>query len=66
MGLSGPILRNCYEMGSSVSDTWVEYTQMWNNAYSVYEMFRRNIIRNETDLDQRGWSSYNSAGNNWV
>ena len=66
MGRTGPIARSCYAMGTSVSKNWNKYTNIWSNAYSVYQMFKRNIVRNKTDLDERGWSSYNNYNMNWT
>jgi hypothetical protein len=60
------MLRSCYAMGFSVKDNWLKYIKIWDSAYGVYQMFKRNIVRNRTDLDERGWSSYNNAGMNWT
>ena len=44
LGRTGRILRSCYAAGGQVGETSKKYASMWDSAYSVYKMIRKNVI----------------------
>ena len=57
------IFRECYKVGGSLQNNWSIYTHVWDSALSIFNMFKRNIVQNATDIDNRSWSAYNTAAN---
>jgi hypothetical protein len=60
MGRFSPILRNCYVAGGSVDRNWDIYWAKYENFNDAYTMIKKNVVRNYTDIDDRGSSLYDS------
>lgn len=60
MGRFSPILRNCYMAGGSVDRNWNIYWSKWESFDTAYAMIKDNVVRNYTDLDDRGSSLYDA------
>lgn len=44
MGRTGKILRNCTKALQSVSNKAGEFSSLWNSAFGVYKMIRKNVV----------------------
>lgn len=61
LGRWSPILRFCYKIGGEIDKNWNYYWAQWTSFTTIYSMFKANVVRNYTDIDDRSSSLYDSV-----
>lgn len=60
LGRFSPMFRKCYQIGGEIDKNWQIFVNQTSTFYNFYQMVRTNVERNWTDLDNRGYSLYQS------
>jgi hypothetical protein len=60
LGRFSPILRNCYKIGGEIDKNWNSFWGEASSVRGIYRMIKANVIRNSTDIDDRGSSLYDA------
>jgi hypothetical protein len=54
LGRFSPILRRCYTIGGELDQNWNYFINQTDSVAAFYNMTKKNIIRNATEIDERG------------